>query len=119
MTLTLTAAWLVWIASQSSVPNGGEAVRGEAKGTAAAVSPLSAPSHNETAAKFRWREELVDRLTFPVTKVILLSSNPRSGSSFLADVLTPSPVAASYFFEPLRFLYESVPKIRPKRRYSI
>jgi hypothetical protein len=29
----------------------------------------------------------------------LLSSNPRSGSSFLADVLTPQPVDAAYFYE--------------------
>ena len=114
--LTLAATWLVWMASQSSVSNGGGAERRESKGPAA-VTPLAAPLHNESAAKFKWREELADRLTFPVTKVILLSSNPRSGSSFLADVLTPPPVAASYFFEPLRFLYESVPKkSRPKSR---
>ena len=60
------------------------------------------------SSKFKRRESLASKLRFPVTRVILLSSNPRSGSSLLGDVLTPPPVAASYFFEPLRFLYESV-----------
>ena len=40
-------------------------------------------------AKFKQREGLASKLQFPVTKVILLSSNPRSGSSLLGDVLTP------------------------------
>ena len=66
-------------------------------------------------SKFKWRESLAEKLRFPVTKVILLSSNPRSGSSFLGDILTPAPVAASYFYEPLRFLYESVPRSNDDR----
>ena len=60
-------------------------------------------------AKFKRRESLASKLRFPVTRVIVLSSNPRSGSSLLGDVLTPPPVSASYFYEPLRYLYESVP----------
>ena len=73
------------------------------------------PCRNASATKFKWRESLAEKLRFPVTKVILLSSNPRSGSSFLGDVLTPAPVAASYFYEPLRYLYESVPRSQADR----
>ena len=68
-------------------------------------------------AKFKRRESLASKLRFPVTRVILLSSNPRSGSSLLGDVLTPPPVAASYFYEPLRFLYESVPRYLSRTSY--
>ena len=35
--------------------------------------------------------------------VLLLSSNPRSGSSYLADILTPNLTRSTYFFEPLRW----------------
>jgi hypothetical protein len=37
-----------------------------------------------------------------VTKVILITSNPRSGSSFTGEILTAMPMV-SYFFEPLWF----------------
>ena len=37
------------------------------------------------------------------TKVLLVASNPRSGSSFIGELLTAMP-NVSYFFEPLWFL---------------
>ena len=38
-----------------------------------------------------------------ILNVLLLSSNPRSGSSYLADILTPENTKSAYFFEPLRW----------------
>jgi len=54
-------------------------------------------------------EGVIKNLTFVhcfrIFKVILLSAFGRSGSSFLADLLTPYP-GIHYWHEPLRFLYE-------------
>ena len=43
-----------------------------------------------------------------VTKLIILAVNPRSGSSYIADILS-SPPLSSLWQEPLRFLYEKPP----------
>ena len=55
-----------------------------------------------------------------VTKVILISSNPRSGSSYVGEVLSAMP-GVSYFFEPLwlmakpnKSLEEPIHKVRLK-----
>lgn len=45
-----------------------------------------------------------------LTKILILSSNPRSGSSYLADILTPLEKDPFYVFEPLRWLYQQVPE---------
>ena len=37
-------------------------------------------------------------------KILLLSSTPRSGSTYLSDLLTPSGTLAFNYFEPLRLL---------------
>ena len=46
-----------------------------------------------------------------ILKILLLSSNPRSGSTFLGQILANSAAAqnpkVSYWFEPLRWLEES------------
>ena len=108
LALTLSAVFVIlWMTLQSSLPNGEKTKSAEMLATSKNVS---------NATQFKWRESLAEKLRFPVTKVILLSSNPRSGSSFLGDVLSPPPVAASYFYEPLRFLYESVPRSNAHRR---
>ncbi len=49
-----------------------------------------------------------------VFKVLLVSSNPRSGSSFVGDVLTSVSSSSFYFFEPLRWLFSPVPKLGGK-----
>ena len=62
----------------------------------------------------------------PNAKVLVWSINPRSGSSYLSEILTVS-MSAALVFEPLRYLYEDVPKARnatfvkvgPRRRIQI
>ena len=44
-----------------------------------------------------------------VIKVIILSVNPRSGSTYLSEILAAPPMT-SMWQEPLRFLYEHPPK---------
>ena len=48
-------------------------------------------------------------------KVIILSVNPRSGSTYISEVLSSAPMT-SLWSEPLRFLYEKPPKEEPRRR---
>ncbi len=53
-----------------------------------------------------------DKLTKQkVVKLVLLSVNPRSGSTFLSELLS-SPPMTSFWQEPLRFLYEHPPERR-------
>ena len=60
--------------------------------------------------------EIREKLEFQnVTKVIILSVNPRSGSSYISEILSSAPMT-SLWSEPLRFLYEKPPKEEPKRR---
>ena len=40
------------------------------------------------------------------TKVILLASNARSGSTYLSEVLTANDASSAFWFEPLRWLAE-------------
>jgi hypothetical protein len=47
-----------------------------------------------------------------VVKVVLLSVNPRSGSTYLSEILS-SPPMTSLWQEPMRFLYEDPPKTLP------
>ena len=62
----------------------------------------------------------------PIENVLVMSINPRSGSTYLSEILTVSKSAA-LVFEPLRYLYEDVPKKRnatfvkagPRRRIKI
>ena len=49
-----------------------------------------------------------------VTKIIILSSTPRSGSSFISEILSSSPLT-SLWTEPLRFLYEKPPKFELRK----
>ena len=53
--------------------------------------------------------EISDQLeTQKIVKVIILSVNPRSGSTYLSEILASSPMT-SMWQEPLRFLYEHPP----------
>ena len=47
----------------------------------------------------------------PNVNVLVMSINPRSGSTYLSEILTVS-MDAALVFEPLRYLYEDVPKTR-------
>ena len=47
-------------------------------------------------------------LQMDVVKVLLLSVTPRSGSSYISEVLASVPLA-TLWTEPLRFLYEKPP----------
>ena len=60
--------------------------------------------------------DIREKLEFQnVTKVIILSVNPRSGSSYISEILSSAPMT-TLWSEPLRFLYEKPPKEEPKRR---
>ena len=48
-------------------------------------------------------------------KVIVLSVNPRSGSTYISEILSSAPMT-SLWSEPLRFLYEKPPKEEPRSR---
>ena len=50
-----------------------------------------------------------------ITKVLILSVSPRSGSSYISEILS-SPPMTSLWSEPLRFLYEKPPKDVVKSR---
>ena len=50
-----------------------------------------------------------------VTKVLILSVCPRSGSSYISEILSSAPMT-SFWSEPLRFLYEKPPKDVSKSR---
>ena len=50
-----------------------------------------------------------------VIKVIVLSVNPRSGSTYISEILSSAPMT-SLWSEPLRFLYEKPPKEEPRSR---
>jgi hypothetical protein len=58
--------------------------------------------------KIFWRkiEEDPPRIRVNVTKVLLLTPNPRSGSSFTGELISTMP-NVSYFFEPLWFFGNS------------
>ena len=51
---------------------------------------------------------------FGSKKILLISVNPRSGSSYLADMLSAQSNTSALFFEPLRYLYETVPVNKDK-----
>ena len=54
-------------------------------------------------------ENYASNFTSPNLKVLVMAINPRSGSSYLSEMLTLGTNAA-LFFEPLRYLHEEVPK---------
>ena len=56
-----------------------------------------------------YTDEIMDLLdSKKITKLIILSVNPRSGSSYISEILSSPPLSALWA-EPLRFLYEKPP----------
>ena len=76
-------------------------------------------SENVTMPPDIFSEEVRDKLDKlqKITKLIILSVNPRSGSSYVADILS-SPPRTSLWQEPLRFLYEKPPMQIPSRKVA-
>ena len=70
--------------------------------------------------KIYWRKikEEVPRIRVNVTKVFLLTSNPRSGSSFTGELISAMP-NVSYYFEPLWFFGNSQNNSRFEEERSI
>ena len=60
-------------------------------------------------------EEKENFATKKATKILIASSNPRSGSSYLADILTPSEVRPFYAFEPIRWLNDKIEEEKSKK----
>lgn len=54
-------------------------------------------------------EDYTSNISSPNLNVLVMAINPRSGSSYLSEMLTLGKNAA-LFFEPLRYLHEEVPK---------
>ena len=72
-------------------------------------SEALSPKKKVTSQKDLLDPEVLDKIDSQrVIKVILLAVSPRSGSTYLADILS-SPPRTSLWQEPLRFLYEKPP----------
>lgn len=64
--------------------------------------------HFFSERKLHWQNVISEKMHnfLKATKVLLISSNPRSGSSFTGELITAMP-NVSYFFEPLWFFGNS------------
>lgn len=74
---------------------------------------VSKEAERTTTTTRRPRKDKILQLVPPkepgVSYVLIVSPNPRSGTSFLSEILTPNGTDSLYIFEPLRWLEERPP----------
>ena len=77
-----------------------------------ATETKTTPSEVTTEIPKLLRNKLIDKLEAQenILSVIILAVSPRSGSTYLAEILASTPLT-SLWQEPLRFLYEKPPVV--------